>query len=157
VGDSSAKFLFAALAASGFASHQDAARARLKAARITNVVKCLPPGNRPVAAEVNNCLDHLVTELAEFWNPGMRKPRVVLALGGVAHKVLCRTLAHEFELDSIALDFAHGSCQRLSETLWLLSSFHPSRLNTQTRRLTPQMLAAMLGLAQKILGPTIAP
>jgi uracil-DNA glycosylase family 4 len=155
VGDSSAEFLFAALTATGFASHKDASRARLKAARITNIVKCLPPGNRPVAAEVNNCRDHLVTELAEFWSPAMRMPRVVLALGGVAHGVLCRTFANEFGLNSKAINFSHGSCERLANTLWLLASFHPSRINTQTRRLTPDMLADVLGFARKILGPKI--
>ena len=83
VGDSSGSFLFTALHARGFASDPDPAKARLRNLRITNAVKCLPPQNQVKAAELHQCARYLEQELAGFWQPRIRQPRVLLALARV--------------------------------------------------------------------------
>ncbi len=134
VGDASGEFLFTAMHATGFASNANPQRARLHGARITNAVKCLPPGNAPQAVETRNCAPFLQAELAAF-TPGPRSaPRVLLTLGGVAHRAVCRAL------EVPGNDFAHGSERYLQPNLLLLASFHPSRLNVNTGRLTADML-----------------
>lgn len=138
VGDASGDFLFAGLARTGLASDADPQRARLLNTRITNVVKCLPPGNAPTASEINTCMGYLRSELQSFYTAGVRKPRVILTLGGVAHRAVCRTLGVK------GADFAHAGQWQIERKLALLSSFHPSRLNVNTRRLTPAMFDAVL-------------
>lgn len=134
VGDASGEFLFAAMHATGFASAADPQKARLRNARITNAVKCLPPGNAPETSETRNCAPYLSAELAAF-APGRRAaPRVLLTLGGVAHRAVCRALGVPGN------DFSHGGERRLQPNLLLLASFHPSRLNVNTGRLTATML-----------------
>ena len=138
VGDASGEFLFAALHRQGFATHAEPALARLCNARITNVVKCLPPGNAPTGSEIQACSGYLQSELRGFCPLGARTPRVVLTLGGVAHRAVCRAL------DVKGAAFGHGSEWRVRPNLTLLSSFHPSRLNVNTGRLTAGMLDAVL-------------
>jgi uracil-DNA glycosylase family 4 len=145
VGDASGEFLFAALHRRGFATHPEPARARLRNARITNVVKCLPPGNAPVSSEINTCMGYLRTELRGFCPLDARRPRVVLSLGGVAHRAVCRAL----EINRAP--FVHGGEWLVRPHFWLLSSFHPSRLNVNTRRLTADMLDTVLERAAACL------
>ncbi|RMG37188.1 MAG: uracil-DNA glycosylase, partial [Gammaproteobacteria bacterium] len=95
--------------------------------RITNAVKCLPPQNKPTGAEINACRDFLAAELAML-SPGS----VVIALGAIAHRsvVAC---AGARQKDHV---FAHAAEHRLPNGLRLIDSYHCSRYNTQTRRLT---------------------
>jgi len=79
VGDASGEFLFAALYRAGLCSSPDPHVAKLLQTRITNAVKCLPPGNAPNAAELNNCATFLQRELSEHYPPRTRQRRVVLA------------------------------------------------------------------------------
>ncbi len=138
VGDASGHFLFSALHAAGFATHTNPELARLVDARLTNVVKCLPPGNAPTAAERSNCASFLRAELDTFApGPGARN-RVILTLGGVAHASVCRAL----ELPGNS--FAHGAELAAKKNLKLIASFHPSRLNVNTGRLNATMFNAVL-------------
>ena len=98
--------------------------------RITNAVRCLPPANKPVTAEVVNCNGYLADELAR-----LRRPGVVLALGGIAHQAVLRA----FGLRPAARRFGHGAEHALEEGVWLVDSYHCSRYNTNTRRLTEAM------------------
>ena len=141
-GDASGDFLFAALHRAGFASAPAAADAVLHDLRITNAVRCLPPGNRPTASEQQTCAGYLAAELADLWRPRMRRPRCVAALGAVAHQSLGLALAQRL------LRFRHGQAIELAPRLLLLDSYHPSRQNTHTRRLTPAMLDAVLARAR---------
>jgi uracil-DNA glycosylase family 4 len=95
--------------------------------RITNAVKCLPPENKPEPAEIRTCNRYLATELASA--PTLR---VVLALGQVAHRAVLLALG----LKQGALAFAHGARHDLPGGRVLIDSYHCSRYNTQTRRLT---------------------
>jgi uracil-DNA glycosylase family 4 len=95
--------------------------------RITNAVKCLPPENKPETAEIKTCNAYLSAELAVA-----PEVRVILALGLVAHKAVLMALG----LKQSALTFAHGARHVLPDGRILIDSYHCSRYNTQTRRLT---------------------
>lgn len=95
--------------------------------RITNAVKCLPPENKPETAEIRMCNDFLAAELASA--PDVH---VILALGNIAHKAVLMALG----LRPAAYAFGHGACHELPDGRVLIDSYHCSRYNTQTRRLT---------------------
>ena len=143
VGDAAGGLLLDTLAGAGFAV-PTARRPgwRLVGCRITNAVKCLPPGNRPLAAEVNACNDWLRAELAAL-PPGA----LLLALGTVAHRAVLRALV----LRQRAHPFAHGALHALPQGLRLLDSYHCSRYNVHTGRLTPAMLAEVVQRARALL------
>jgi len=103
---------------------------KLKQCRITNAVKCLPPANKPVGAEINTCNAYLTNELA-----GLRKNSVILSLGTVAHLSVLKALGLKIK----DYPFGHGHFYPLPGDLHLATSYHCSRYNTQTRRLTEKM------------------
>lgn len=111
--------------------------------RITNAVKCLPPQNKPTTEEINTCNEFLRVELA-----GLMQKTVVLALGGIAHKAVLRALG----LKIGAFPFKHGGCYEVDDRLTLLTSYHCSRYNTQTRRLTDKMFKDIFRQARKLIG-----
>lgn len=98
--------------------------------RITNGVRCLPPENRPMSAEINKCRPFLSKEIAS-----MNNLKVILALGGIAHNTLLSALGERRS----AFKFTHGAFYMLSSGLLLTDSYHCSRYNTNTGRLTKQM------------------
>tara|TARA_A100001037_G_C15057519_1_gene593097 strand:+ start:283 stop:876 length:594 start_codon:yes stop_codon:yes gene_type:complete len=134
IGDSSGDFLFQALEKANLISRSQDFRYRFDKVKITNAVKCLPPENRPTMAEIITCNTYLVDELKLHFNKNMRKNRCVLALGSLAYKAV--GLAINTRLPR----FQHGEITELEEKFWLLSSYHPSRINTNTGRLTAAML-----------------
>lgn len=152
VGDSSSNFLFTGLCAAGFATCAEPDKAKLQGMAITNVVKCLPPQNAPRADELGHCKSHLQAELAAFWTLRARKPRVLLSLGGVAHRALWKALPEELTCNQSCPPFSHGGEFRLAPNLTLVSCFHTSKLNTQTGRLTPAMLDDVLLRVNRLLG-----
>jgi uracil-DNA glycosylase family 4 len=113
----------------------------LKGCRITNAVKCVPPGNKPTPAEVATCNAFLREEL-----DGLIAGAVVLALGAVAHGAVLR--AHG--LRQAAFRFAHGAEHLLPGGRPLVDSYHCSRYNTNTRRLTGAMFRAVVGRASEL-------
>jgi uracil-DNA glycosylase family 4 len=132
-GDYAGILLYETLHRFGFAS---AAESRavddgltLTDCRITNAVKCLPPENKPETAEIKTCNRYLVAELA-----GAIDLRVILALGLVAHKAVLMALGEK----AANRPFAHGARHELTGGRILIDSYHCSRYNTQTRRLTPE-------------------
>ena len=110
--------------------------------RITNAVKCLPIKNLPSAKEVRNCSFFLAAELEAH----LTKPNpVVFALGGLAHKAVIATLG----LRQADCTFGHGHVHQHGH-LWIVDSYHCSRYNTQTGRLTLPMFLDALGKAQQL-------
>jgi uracil-DNA glycosylase family 4 len=103
---------------------------RLIGCRITNAVKCLPPENKPTGDEVRRCNAYLANEIAT-----LQKDSILLALGGIAHKAVLMATADR----AAGHKFAHGAKHRLASGLMLFDSYHCSRYNTQTRRLTTSM------------------
>jgi uracil-DNA glycosylase family 4 len=116
---------------------------QLHGCRITNAVKCLPPGNRPIGSEVRNCIGFIGAEIQD-----LPKGAVILALGQVAHDVVMRV----FELKLSTHKFRHGGELALPDDRILLSSYHCSRYNTQTRRLTEQMFTTIVSRAKQLSG-----
>jgi uracil-DNA glycosylase family 4 len=110
-------------------------------ARITNSVKCLPPANKPLPAEVKQCNAYLQAELRQ--SPDAR---VILALGAIAHVAVLRA----YGLPPARFRFAHGAQHELGEGRLLLDSYHCSRYNTQTRRLTTEMFEAIIEKAREL-------
>jgi uracil-DNA glycosylase len=111
--------------------------------RITNAVKCLPPENKPLPAEINTCNRYLAAELAE-----LKSVKAILALGVVAHEsVLIATGAKR-----TSAKFGHGNEHMLAGGQHLVDSYHCSRYNTQTRRLTPDMFLTVLQRAASLAG-----
>lgn len=103
---------------------------KLKGCRITNAVKCLPPENKPTTEEIKTCNVYLEAELN-----ALKSGTVVLALGAVAHEAVLRALA----LKKRDYAFGHEHIHRLPNGLWLVDSYHCSRYNIQTKRLTTKM------------------
>jgi uracil-DNA glycosylase family 4 len=131
-GDFSGQFFFATLLKLGLAEgvySDDPGTLRLKGAIILNAVKCLPPGNKPTPEEIGTCGHYLEASLAT-----LATVRVVIALGQIAHMAAARMLGLWPKAK-----FAHGAEARAPDGRLLLSSYHPSRQNTNTGRLTPEM------------------
>jgi uracil-DNA glycosylase family 4 len=114
---------------------------RLLDARITNAVKCLPPENKPLPAEIKTCNQYLRAELAQS-----KAARVMLALGAIAHLAVLR--AHG--LAPAKYKFAHAAEHDIGEGRVLIDSYHCSRYNTQTRRLTTPMFEAVVERARHL-------
>jgi uracil-DNA glycosylase family 4 len=98
--------------------------------RITNAVKCAPPANKPTTAEISTCNEFLAAELQ-----ALAPSAVILALGAVAHGAILRA----FRLKAAAYAFRHGTEHVLPDGRTLFDSYHCSRYNTQTRRLSAAM------------------
>jgi len=145
-GDHAGILLYRTLHRAGFASRAESvARGdglRLVDCRISNAVKCLPPGNKPNPDEVRRCNGYLVREIAAL-APGA----IIVALGGIAHGAVLQALS----LKPGAHRFAHGAEHRLPAGLTLLDSYHCSRLNTNTGRLTPAMFRRVFAQARHLI------
>ena len=115
---------------------------QLDGCRITNAVKCLPPQNKPLLDEVKHCNRYLRAELDE-----LQGNAVVLALGKIAHDAVLRAL----ELRLSAYPFGHEHVHQVSGNFCLIDSYHCSRYNTQTRRLSADMFASVFRRARQIL------
>jgi uracil-DNA glycosylase len=144
-GDFAGILLYATLHKFGFASGPISTTAddglELLNARITNSVKCLPPGNKPLPLEIKVCNDFLRAELEQS-----REIRIILALGAIAHAAVLRAC----DLPNRAHRFAHAAEHSLSGGRVLLDSYHCSRYNTQTRRLTTAMFEGIIGRARDL-------
>lgn len=112
-------------------------------ARIVNAVKCVPPENRPAPAEIRACNAYLAHELR-----ALATVRVYLALGRIAHDALLMARG----LPRAAYPFAHAREHALPGGVQLLDSYHCSRYNTATRRLTAPMFQGVLGRACELAG-----
>lgn len=146
-GDHAGILLYRTLHRAGFASRPESIAAgdglRLLDCRIGNAVQCLPPGNRPSPDEARRCNRYLARELSAL-APGA----VIVALGSIAHAAVLRALG----LKACACRFRHGAEHALPGGLTLLDSYHCSRLNTNTGRLTPAMFARVFARARHLIG-----
>ena len=148
-GDYAGSLLYGTLYKHGFASSPDPLGAdgnanqdlRLVDCRIANAVRCLPPQNKPLPAEIKACNDYLADELAVL-------PRAVLALGTIAHQAVLASL----RLRKADYAFSHGARHCLASDVTLFDSYHCSRYNTQTRRLTTEMFDTVVASIASHLG-----
>ena len=146
-GDFAGILLYQTLHDYGFASAPQSLSAsdglRLLGCRVTNAVKCLPPQNKPVGAEIKACREYLAAEL-----DGFREGGVVVALGSIAH----RSVIAGFGLRQKGYRFAHAAEHGMPRDITLIDSYHCSRYNTQTKRLTAEMFSRVFERARQILG-----
>jgi len=137
-GDHAGILLYETLHAFGFATRPVSVAAddglQLIGCRITNAVKCVPPENKPETGEIKRCNDYLKQELA-----ALPAGTAILALGLIAHKAVLMALG----MKASGHVFAHAATHSLPGGLRLYDSYHCSRYNTQTRRLTPEMFRAV--------------
>lgn len=149
-GDHAGILLYRMLHEFGFSnrpeSHDAEDGLRLVNCRISNAVKCLPPDNKPVGSEITACNRFLANELQ-----GMQEKTVVIALGGIAHRAVIRAL----QLRQADYPFAHGIVHeivhRTGNKYQLVDSYHCSRYNTNTGRLTVDMFREIFARTQDLL------
>lgn len=145
-GDHAGILLYRTLHKYGLATRAESIAAddglKLKNCRITNAVKCVPPANKPLPAEIKRCNGYLQTELEH-----LPKKSVILALGRIAHDAVMQA----FELRGKTYPFGHGAEHGLPNGLRLLDSYHCSRYNTQTKRLTTRMFDSIVRKATRLL------
>lgn len=151
-GDGSGNFLYPVLYEAGFASQPRATSRddgmRLDGLWITSVVRCAPPGNKPLPEEIANCAPFLNEEIAAFADL-----RVIVCLGKIGFDGVVRHLVRTGRLGrGSGLKFAHGAEYRLPDGLTLLASYHPSLQNTNTGKLTPAMFLAVFRRARELSG-----
>lgn len=136
-GDASGDFLFPALYRAGFASQPHSVHPAdglaLRDVYITAVGRCAPPDNKPTAQELDNCRPFLLEEMAL-----LTRIEGVVALGSIAfHQVLNILKNKAFQVPPV--EFSHGGWVEIESGPWVLASYHPSRQNTQTGRLSAAM------------------
>ncbi|HQT88405.1 MAG TPA: uracil-DNA glycosylase [Acidiphilium sp.] len=138
-GDYAGQLLYETLLKFDFAAGQYAERADdglvLRNCRIVNAVRCVPPQNRPLPAEIVSCNRFLAAERA-----AMPNVRAIVALGGIAHQAVLRA----YGLRQSFAKFGHGRVTTLPDGVILTDSFHVSRYNTNTKRLTTIMFEAII-------------
>ncbi len=137
-GDYAGDLLYATLRAFDFAvGHYGASPddgLRLRDCMITNAVRCLPPQNKPIGSEIANCRRFLSARIGALPNL-----KAIVALGRVAHETTLSALGRR----KSDYRFAHGACHQFEDGRRLYDSYHCSRYNTNTRRLTPDMFEAV--------------
>ena len=146
-GDHAGILLYRTLHEAGLASraHSESAddALRLRHLRIINSVKCVPPQNKPLPAEIRACNAYLAAEFA-----GLKHVRVVLALGRIAHDAFLMATGRR----RVEFPFAHGREHPLADGAWLIDSYHCSRYNTSTGRLTAPMFSRVVARAGELAG-----
>ena len=146
-GDHAGILLFETLIKYGFATGTYRAEpddgVELLDTRIINAARCVPPQNKLETAEINACNRFLAAELA-----GLQRVRVILSLGVDSHKGVLKAL----DLRASRFPFGHGRFHQLSDGRVLANSYHVSRYNTNTRRLTTEMFEDVIGKIKAALG-----
>lgn len=145
-GDFAGDLLYATLEKFAFTEGRYAKRAddglALRDCRITNAVRCVPPANKPVGAEMRNCRQFLAADIA-----GLPNLVCIVALGRLAHDNLLSALGEKRS----AYPFGHAAVHALENLPTLIDSYHCSRYNTNTRVLTVEMFEAVFALARRVL------
>jgi uracil-DNA glycosylase family 4 len=149
-GDGAGDFMYPLLHRTGFAHRGEVLAAddglRLHDLYISNAVKCVPPDNKPTPAEFACCRPYLAEELAS-----LPRLRVIVALGQGAFTSTLRHFQTEGKVGRLAdYPFAHGAVYRPGNGPWLVASYHTSRYNIQTRRLTEAMFLDLLAKVKRL-------
>ncbi len=149
-GDASGDILYRNLHSFGFANQPNSlARSdglQLKGLYISAICRCVPPGNKPTREEINNCLPYLLEEMNAFENL-----LGIVVLGRIAYAGIARIFL-DTGISVPVKEFSHGNLLHPNGTnLWILQSYHPSRQNTQTGRLTEEMFSAIWVETRRLL------
>lgn len=151
-GDACSDLLYGSLYDQGFSTGPRSVHAedglRMLSCRVTNAVKCLPPDNKPLPIEASNCRPFLQAEIAAV------APRVILCLGAVSHDAVVRCFdLTQWGIRRADLAFAHGAEYQLGRFV-VIDSYHPSRYNINTGRLTEAMFKAVVARARTFVNVT---
>jgi uracil-DNA glycosylase family 4 len=145
-GDASVDFLYPALFRAGFASQPNSVSRDdglvLNDLYTAPICRCVPPDNKPKPQEMANCQPYLERELE------LIHPKVIVVLGRIAFEGILRILS----VHDPAIVFAHNAAYQIPKTKWLVCSYHPSRQNTQTGRLTEEMFDQVWKTVRMLLG-----
>jgi len=149
-GDGSGDFLYPLLHQAGFASQPIATGRddgmRLRDAWITSVVRCAPPGNKPLPEEIARCAPYLDEEIA-----ALKNLRVIVCLGKIGFDGVVAHLTRTGQIERRAgLVFGHGVEYPIPGKRWLLASYHPSLQNTNTGKLTAPMMLRVFERARRL-------
>jgi uracil-DNA glycosylase family 4 len=152
-GDASGEWLYRALFRAGFANQAESTHRddglKLRDAYITAAIRCAPPQNKPTPAQRQRCFGYLRDEYRAL------HPRIVITLGKIADDTVHALLREEHDYITARAAFAHGAETSLRKPngreLFVLASYHPSRQNTNTKKLTEPMLDRIFTRAQEIL------
>ncbi len=150
-GDGAGDFMYPLLYQAGLASQPEAIAADdglvLTDLYITNAVKCLPPQNKPVAAEFTQCRPYLAEELL-----ALEKLQVIIALGRGAHTSVLRLFVEQGLVSKVSdVPFSHALSYRLPNGIFLVGCYHTSRYNVQTGRMDERMFLDLIDLVQRTL------
>jgi len=144
-GDASGDFFYPALYRAGFASQPTSISRedglRLKDLYTAPVCRCAPPDNKPTTQEMENCQPYLLEEL------NIIRPKVIVALGRIAFERIVKI----FSLEERKLVFSHNVVHEMGKGMYLVCSYHPSRQNTQTGRLTVEMFDQVWNTVRELL------
>jgi uracil-DNA glycosylase len=150
-GDGSGDFLMRAMHSAGFANITTSQRIDdgliLTGAYITAAVRCAPPDNKPTPDEIAACHPHLVAEVA-----ALPHVKAIVALGRIGFEAAWRLLADRGIVVRPRPVFGHGLAYQPPGAPAVIASYHPSRQNTNTGKLTPEMLASVFALAKRLCG-----
>ncbi|MBV9149720.1 MAG: uracil-DNA glycosylase [Candidatus Eremiobacteraeota bacterium] len=154
-GDGSGGFLYPALYRAGFANQPNAIARddglRLSNCMITAAVRCAPPANKPTPQQLHNCAPYLADEF-----DALDRLRVIVALGAIAQRAVVEMLREaSFEIEPRRPAFGHGAecvAKRDRRVVTMIASFHPSRQNTNTGKLTAPMFDRIFARAKALLG-----
>ena len=152
-GDSSGDFLYPALHRAGFASQPSAISRddgmELHDCLITAAVRCAPPQNKPTPQEIRNCFPYLVREFKE-----LTRMQIIIGLGAIGTKAAVDALKHlDYTISPAPWHFRHGveiAAQNGKRRIVIIASFHPSRQNTNTGKLTATMFDAIFARANEL-------
>jgi uracil-DNA glycosylase family 4 len=146
----SGDFLMSALHRAGFANRPTSERSddglKLKDAYITMAVRCAPPDNKPTPEEIRSCFVHLEAEIR-----ALDRVRVVVALGKIGFDAYMRWLKGRGRLAARRPHFGHGLMFQLPDGPTLIGCYHPSRQNTQTGKLRPEMIDRVFREARRLM------
>jgi uracil-DNA glycosylase len=153
-GDASGDFLYPALHRAGFASQPTAVHAEdglvLHDCIITAALRCAPPQNKPTPDELRRCYPYLLQEM-----DALNRVQVIVGLGAIGTKAAIDVLKDcGFTIDPLRWSFGHGveiTARKRTRTITVIASFHPSRQNTNTGKLTAAMFDAIFARAKTLL------
>lgn len=150
-GDGAGDFMYPLLHEAGFSNQAEAASAddglQLFDLYISNAVKCVPPGNKPLGCEFNACRDYMLQE----WRL-LENVQVILTLGRDAFLSVLRMFKELGMIERLAdYPFVHDGCYQLPNGQWLLACYHTSRYNVQTKRITPSLFLQVLAHARQLI------
>ena len=147
-GDKSGEFLFKCLYKAKIANQQNSEKfndgLKLDSTYITNILKCVPPEDKPVNEELNNCATYFDGEISN-----LKKLKTIVTLGKVAFDNCIKVFKKEHELDR-KIQFKHGKIYKLPNNIMLISSYHPSPRNVNTKLISLKMMVDLFKKAKKI-------